>query len=191
LSSETRSNKIVVYDLRSEQTKNIKHSQFAAEVERIRIWATMKFHRLGVMSTESVILVAPEMESEIEATIQQIKERYQQLERKLMENGLVLSFMPLIRVIELTANQIDAFREVAQRNLLSRIDATLERVNDILETIDSITEQERRRKLRYQLNRLSRTWNTIRDFCVSLGINVTRDIDYLIEIIDQARERLE
>jgi len=191
LSSSTTSNKIVVYDLRSEQVKTIKHSQFSAQVERVRIWATMKLHRLGVMSTESVILVAPEMENEIEATIREIKERYRELERELMEHGLVLSFTPIIRVIELTANQIDAFREIAQRNIISRIDQTLDRVSEILETIDQITEEDRRRKLRYQLNRLVRTWNTIRDFCVSLGINVTRDIDYLIETIDQARERLQ
>jgi hypothetical protein len=72
---------------------------------------------------------------------------------------------------------------------MQRIDETVERISGLLETIHEITEEARRRTLRYRLNRLAREWNTINELARELGIDLTRDIEYLISLIEDASRR--
>jgi len=185
MSERTQVTKIVVYDLPSENYRHIRTGEYVNKVRAVRVWSTYKLHSLGVECTESVILVSPSRLDNVERAIHEVNERY----ARLREETRLYELVPRIEVLPRYQDQIDPLKRHAEHRIMQRIDETVERVSGLLETIHEITEEARRRTLRYRLNRLAREWNTINELARELGINLTRDIEYLISLIEDASRR--
>jgi len=178
--------KAVVYDLPSENQLRLP-AELKAKVRNIRVQCTYALHKLGLQCTESVILVSPHRVSQIEETIREVREAYEALARR---EGLD-NFEPQIYVIPIYQTQYQPMRNLAVRRLQERLDESIDRISRVLETIDEITEEARRRQLKYRLNQLRREWLTIQQIANELGVDVSRDLEYLLELIDQARGRIQ
>jgi len=185
--SLTQTTKIVVYDLPSENYKIFQQNDLFEKVRNVRVKCVYKLHSLGLQCTESVILVSPSRIHQINEVIAEVEEAYTRLSGEVNVNFLI----PVIRVLDLTREQQETFTLLAKRRLVETIDSTINRISELIDCIEEITEETRRRTLRYRLNQLKREWNSILEASRELGIDVFRDLEYLIDLIDDARGRLE
>jgi len=180
---------VLVYDLPSENYRVIQNSSFYDRVRALRVYAITKLHGLGVQCTESVILVSPSNMSRVQDIINDIMVRYSDVKREMEYHGIFLEFKPIIKVLSLTQQQTETFIELARRSLIRRIDEAIGRASRLLEDIELIVEEEKRRRIRYQTTQTIKEWSTILDFARELGIDVTREVEYLIEVLERIIER--
>jgi len=177
---------ILVYDLISENWQCLRGTQFKDMLRAARIKATTLLHSLGVQCTESVILVSDSKRREIDNVINKVYEIYNKALSDI-ERALGVEFpRPVIRVLSLTIEQFVAFRELAERRLREAIDSNIDRISTISEVLLDIRDSEKSRNLINSLRKLKREWIRIKEHTISIGIPLASDIDYLIELIDNA-----
>lgn len=184
--------KVLVYDLPSENHKVLQSNRgLYSKVRATRVWCVERLHKLGVQCTMSVILVSPEREGLIEDAITSVKARYLGLSLALREGGVDLMMEPLIRVLPLTSEQEATMRELGARRLIEVIDSGIERINRLMEGLDEITEESQRRTVVYNLNRFESEVQDLASRAREVGIELPRDFEYLVSLIDEARRRLQ
>ena len=183
---ETEAVKAIVYDLPSENQRQLRDPEIKRKVRSVRVWSITLLHRLGVICTESVVLVPPSRVDKIEGTVRRVYELYSDLEEWISGRGVRVELEPIIRVLSLSGSQARELLPIAERRLLETIDNSIERVSRILDEIREITDENRRRRVRYSLNRLSREIDRLYEVARELGIDITRDYEYLVQLIDQA-----
>ena len=175
---------IVVYDLISENWGVLKNTEYVHKLRAARIRATELLHRLGVLCTESVILVNGSRLQEVNRVIDEVKQTYDAILGEI-EKTLGIAFpRPIIRVLGLTTEQYDAFREMAERRLREALDANIDRVSSLSERLEDVRGSANVKNLLTSLRKLRREWIKIRENVVALGIPLKDDIDYLIQLID-------
>ena len=176
--------KCVVYDLPSGNRRQ--YDPYTKRlIETTRVGCVHILHSLGVGATESVILVPPENYQKLAGAIDEVRARYETVQRRFPDISQLLE--PEIRVLTLTGAQTEALKSVAVRRLERLIDVAVERLSDLLEVE---IEETRRKRVLYNLNRTRRTWLEIWQNARRLGIRLDRDFEYIISLIDQARERV-
>jgi hypothetical protein len=179
-------NFIVVYDLISENWRILRDSELRDKLRAARIKATSLLHNLGVLCTESVILVSGNRREEIERAISEIDRIYDSVLTEV-EEALGVEFpRPVIRVLRLDQDQYNAFRELAERRLREALDANIDRVSSLVERLEDLRGSTNIRNLLVSLRKLKREWLRIKNHVIALGIPLGEDIDYLIEMIDSA-----
>lgn len=183
---ETVSVKAVVYDLPSENLSNIPSDDVRDMVRSVRVYSVQLLHSLGVQCTESVILVPPRNVDRIGEVVDKVFRLYEQLREQLRSHNYVLRPEPIIRVLELTRDQTEALIPIARRHLITSLDSAINRVSELLETLNEITEQSRLRRVRANLKRLKNEWSRLLLYATQLGIDISRDYEYLVELIDEA-----
>jgi hypothetical protein len=177
---------IVVYDLISENWGVLRNTEHVHKLRAARIKATELLHRLGVLCTESVILVNGGRMDEVNRAIDEIKRIYDAVLGEI-EGALGVEFpRPIIRVLGLTTDQYTTFREMAERRLREALDANIDRVSSITERLEDVRGSANIRNLLASLRKLKREWIKIRENVMALGIPLGDDIGYLIELIDSA-----
>ncbi|MEM1562971.1 MAG: hypothetical protein QXV75_08325 [Candidatus Bathyarchaeia archaeon] len=143
-------------------------------------------HSLGLMCTESVVIIAPNQTCKVDEIINWVIECYREFEsRHNVELG-----RPIIRALPLTEQQQSAFLQLAMRRIQERLDECIDRVSLVLERIDDIITAGRAQHAMRGLLRLRREWNNIRDFAERLGISISDDYGYLMDLIDSAMSRI-
>ena len=177
---------VLVYDLPSEN-----HNIFGAPhvnnlVRNTRVTSTYLLHSLGVQCTESVILVPRENAGRVNSVIENVMENYRRLWNQIREMGLRIEIDPLIRVIQISGEQFNTFRELAERRLRERIEEAITRLERLSEEIHEITEEGKRRQIRRRLTVERREWLEISAIARELGINLSGDFTRVIELIDEA-----
>ena len=183
--------KAVVYDLESENYRIFENTEVKDLVRSCRVRSTQILHSLGVACTESVILVAPNRVSDIERAIARVRELYSRLNDQLRRQNFNVQLRPIIEVLDLTQAQADRLIPIAERRLLAALDQAIEHVNEVIESLAEITEASRRLRIRANLRRLSNNWQRIFEYARQLGIDISRDYNFLIDLIDDAIERCE
>ena len=175
---------IVVYDLVSENWRVLRDSELKDKLRAARIRATSLLHGLGILCTESVILVNGGRLQEVNRVIEEVRRTYDAVLSEV-ERTLGVAFpRPIIRVLGLTAEQYDAFREMAERRLREAIDSNIDRVSSLSERLEDVRGSANVKNLIASLRKLKREWIRIRENVIALGIPLSDDIDYLIQLID-------
>jgi len=183
--------KIVVYDLVSENNLRLSARELKDMVRSVRVMCTQRLHSLGVMCTESVILVSPDREGRIQEVLDYVNNKYNELFEELRRFNVEIERRPLIRVLDTTAEQFDTFRELAERQLIARIDESVERVSQVLESLAEIVDRVQRQRVRSRLMDLRREWVRILEASRQLQLRTADDVEYLLELIEQGLSRLE
>lgn len=177
---------IVVYDLISENWGVLKNTEYVHKLRAARIRATELLHRLGVLCTESVILVSDGRRDEVNRVINEVRETYDAVLSEI-EGALGVAFpRPIIRILELTPQQYATFTELAERRLREALDANIDRVSSLVERMEDIRGSANIRNLLASMRKLRREWLRIKENVRALGIPLEDDISYLIELIDNA-----
>jgi hypothetical protein len=178
--------RLVVYDLTSENRPILKDTVFFGRLKSLRMRATQRLHKLGIPCTESVILVHKRNENKIQYVIDRILSDYSYLLAEIRSNLSVNLPQPVIRVLSVTEDQLGVFRELAERHIRNLIDAHVDRVSSIFEGQDG---RDLRRLIR-SLKKLRREWERIRKIVEDLEVGLGQEIDYLLDLIDEAIFRI-
>jgi hypothetical protein len=177
---------VIVYDLISENWRVLRNSELRDKLRAARIRATALLHNLGVLCTESVILVSGDKKTEIERVIGEVNAIYDSTLSEI-ERALGVEFpRPIIRVLRLDQEQYTAFKELAERRLRETLDANIDRVSSLVERLEDLRGSANIRNLLASLRKLKREWLRIKSHVMVLGIPLSEDIDYLVEMIDSA-----
>jgi len=177
---------VVAYDLPSENRLDYSDKGVRDRARAIRVRATMKLHRLGVNATESVVLVPQSKGELIGKTVKEVYELYRELDKWLKDKGLWGVEEPLIRVIEITPEQKEDFKALAERKLKERLDRAIERIAKLLNEIDVIVEEAKRKRLIYNLNKQQRELSRVEAIAKELSIETNNKFELLIELYNQA-----
>jgi hypothetical protein len=179
----------VVYDLESENMNIFRGSNVFDLVRTARIKCVLLLHSLGIPCTESVILVAPNKAEHVDRTIAICREIYERLNEQLRANGFNVRLQPIIQVLDLTTVQYARLLPLAERRLLSSLDRAIDHVSRLIDDLEAITEEARLRRARINLRRLANNWSRINDMARRLGIDLSRDYETLVDLIDEAIRR--
>jgi len=176
--------KILVYDLPSENQILINNIAIKEKIRNKRVRAIQLLHSLGLQCTESVIIIPKEKFSKIDNIISKVNEIYNSLKNDNDIRELDINLEPIIKVLDLTIEQTNQLIEIAKRRLIESLDNAINRVSEILDNLNQIAEEERRKRILRNLRRLRSNWGDIFEIANKLGIDITRDYEYLINLID-------
>jgi len=175
--------KAIVYDLPSENIKEIANTRLKKKVRSVRVSATYKLHGLGVQCTESVILVSPERVNAIDEAIAYVRSRYESLSREIR-----LQLTPIIEVLDLTQSQFDRLVPIAHRRLMRLLDEAIDRVSEAITRLRVETDERRVQRIIRNLRRMYRDWERVYRLARSLGIDISRDYEYLVSLLEGATQ---
>jgi ABC-type transporter Mla subunit MlaD len=181
--------KAVVYDLESENMNIFRNTQVFDMVRSARVKCVLLLHGLGLPCTESVILVAPNKAEHVDRTITLVNQTYERLNEQLRANGFNVRLQPIIQVLDLNTVQYTRLLPLAERRLLSSLDRAIDHVSRLIDDLEAITEEARLRRARINLRRLANNWSRINDMARRLGIDLSRDYETLVDLIDEALSR--
>jgi hypothetical protein len=186
MSTTTQYVKVIVYDLGSENLKVFENTREKELVRCARVKCVQLLHNLGIQCTESVILIAPSNVDKVDRVIARVKEIYDQLNDRLVNDGFNVVLKPIIQVLDLTQVQTSRLLPLAHRRLVSLIDRTIDNLSSLIDNISSIDENTRKRKVRRNIMRLASAWRSLYDMARELGIDITRDYNALVDMIEEA-----
>lgn len=181
---------IVAYDLPSENVKDLSDVEAKEKVRNVRVGAVLKLHSLGIMCTESVILVPSGKAEKIDSVINEVYSDYEELNKWLETKGFVTLNTPLIRKIKLTAEQKEDFKELAERRVKEKLDEVIESLTNLLNEIENIIEEEKLRRIERNLRRQERELERLEVFCKELGIEANHKFELLSQLYDGAYAKL-
>ena len=176
---------IVVYDLPSENRLEIGNKGLIMRVKNLRIQSLRRLHRLGLLCTESVVIVPRRREKEIHEAIERIYKDYEALAK---EQDLD-SFIPVIKVIELVTDQERELKDLAQRKLLRRLDELIDRIASVMSEIEEIVEEEKLKKIKSGVRRAMRELAEVEKLAKELGISTNGKVDLLYSLYTKALEK--
>jgi hypothetical protein len=172
--------RLLVYDLVSENRTVLRNTLYYNRLKVVRTRATAILQRLGLPCTESVVIIPDPDDRRVLMSIDVVYRMYGELKREISADLKIELPDPIIRILDLKAEQLDAFKELAERYVRSLLDKNIERVSSIAEN-DGVKNP---RLLIRSLKRLKREWRRIREYCETMRLDVLSDIDYLLELID-------
>jgi len=185
---------VVAYDLPSENqlhvSRNGKASEVYSKVRTTRVVCTYALHNLGLMATESVILVSPSKMAEVDRVVEKVKSEYEELNRWLKSNNVEPIGEPLIKVIKVTREQKEDLTPLAERKVKERLDELIELIVNLINEIETMVDEERKKRVEYNINKQMRELNRIETFCRELGINTNHKLELLGELYNQALSKL-
>ena len=193
---------VVPYDLPSEnifflrekdgETKEEKkkREEIRDYVRAKRIQATSYLHSLGVLATNSVILVPTSRVKKIDEVIRKVQEIYEEVNKRLVKEGYDKIGVPIIKKIPMVQTQIVSFKELAERQLKEKLDKKIDQIANLISKIEEGVEEGKAKKIRYNLNRTKKELENLEEIAKELGIETDDQFALLSEMIDQAIETL-
>jgi len=193
---------VVPYDLPSEnvfflrprngETKEEKKKRenIRDYVRAKRVQATGYLHKLGVLATNSVVLVPASRVDKIDETIEKVEKIYNEVNKRLEKEGYYKVGMPVVRKIPMVQTQIVSFKELAERQLKAKLDKKIDQIANIIQKVEEGVEEGKAKKIRYNLNRTQRELNNLEQIAKELGIETDDQFALLGEMINQAIETL-
>ena len=177
---------IVVYDLPSENRVEVGKKNLELKIKNLRIASIRKLHRLGLLCTESVVLVPRDKEGELKKAIEEIMQNYEDVAKEERLD----KFKPTIKVIELAEDQAKEFKDIAEKKLLRKLDELIDKVSDLMAEIEEIIEEEKLKKIKTNIKRSLRELSQIEQLAKELGIKTNGKVDLLYQLYDKALEKV-
>lgn len=193
---------IVPYDLPSENVlefveKEDDSSEVARQkadlkeyIRKERVKATYYLHSLGVLATNSVVLVPTSKVGRIDDVIHKVDEIYRDLNRKLEEEGFAPIGYPIIKKIPVVQTQIVSFKELAEKQLKTKLDEKIDSIATLIHKLQEGVEEGKAKSIRYNLNRTRKELENLEEIAKELGIDASEKFALLAEMINQAIETL-
>jgi len=187
---EVEENYIIAYDLPSENYKHIVNTEAYVKVRAVRVSSTYRLHSLGIESTESVILVSPSKNQYISEVVNSVYRDYNELNKWLREKGYIELPNPLIKVIKLTSEQKEDFKTLAERKLKERLDSIIESLANLINEVENIIEEEKRKRIEYNLRKQQKELEKLEKLAKELGVESNHKFELLTQLYNNAYEKL-
>ncbi|MEM2483198.1 MAG: hypothetical protein QXI35_08215 [Candidatus Nezhaarchaeales archaeon] len=181
---------IVAYDLPSENHKAIVNTKAYAKVRAVRVNCTYKLRDLGIQCTESVILVSPSRSNDIDNVVKEVIESYNNLNKWLKDNGYIELPQPIIKKIKLTAEQKEDFKTLAEMRVKEKLDEIIEGLVDLINEIENIIDEERRRRLERNLEGRAKEAKRLEQLAKEIGLETNNKFDLVFQLYNSAIEKL-
>jgi cobalamin biosynthesis Mg chelatase CobN len=159
-------------------------------VRASRVKATYYLHGLGILCTNSVVLVPKSKANDIDRVISKVEEIYKEVNERLKKEGFNEIGKPIIKKIPITQNQLVQLRELAERKLLEQLEEKINSVAKLINEIEEIVEKDRKERIKKNLSELKRENENIERIAKELGINVNAKISVLGALISKALNSL-
>ncbi|MCS7387155.1 MAG: hypothetical protein NDF55_10600 [archaeon GB-1867-005] len=182
---------VIAYDLPSENRIVIRDKQVYNKIRTTRILSTYKLHSLGILTTESVILVPKSKLNEVQNAIDTVYKLYNDLNIELEKKYNLSVGEPLIKVIPITRKQHEDFKALAQRKIKERLDKLINKLTELLNEIDEIIESEKIRRIKNNIRKQKREIQRIEQYCKELGIDTNHKFELISELFQEVFNTLE
>jgi len=189
---------VVPYDLPSENVSFLRPQRGESEAEKKRremirdlvrakrVQATGYLHSLGVLATNSVILVPTSRVERIDEIIEGVQGIYEEVNEALEKEGFYRVGMPVIKKIPMVQTQIVSFKLLAERQLKEKLDKKIDDIAELIQKIQEGVEEAKAKKIRYGLNRTRKEIENLEEIAEELGIKTDNQFALLGEMINQA-----
>lgn len=180
---------VLAYDLPCEHRKIFARDQAVQKtVQRTRWDCTYMLHNLGLQCTQSVILVGPSQEQNVDRVLLYVQESYRRLQERLNASGYAAELTPDLEKIQIHTEQVPQFVRLASTALNRKVDAAIQHLSDLIDTIPQLNRRQTH-SLRYRIPREVREWNSIAEMAEQYGID-TRNVRYLLSLFEEAHNRV-
>jgi flagellin-specific chaperone FliS len=182
---------IIPYDLPSENFLFLKNSKLVAKIRNERIRAIYYLHNLGVLATNSVILVPTSKVDKIDKVIDKVNEIYNSLNAEVKKELNKELGKPIIKKIPIVYSQFLSFKELAEKQLKEKLDNKIESLSKLLNEIENITDEEKRKRIAQNLYKTEREISELEKIAKELGLESNHKFSLISELIAQALKELE
>lgn len=189
---------VVPYDLPSENILTFvekdedleevkkKKAEMRDYVRAKRVQATGYLHSLGVLATNSVVLVPASRVALIDRVIEEVNTIYNEVNKRLQNEGFEPLGFPVVKKIPMVQTQIVSFKELAQKQLKEKLDRKIEDIATLIQKLQEGVEEAKVKKIGYNLNRTKKEIDNLEKVAQELGIEVDNEFALLSQMIDQA-----
>jgi hypothetical protein len=193
---------VVPYDLPSENVYYLRENSNETEREKKkreelrdyvrakRVQATYYLHSLGILATNSVVLVPESRADKIDKVIDEVNRIYKEVNERLEKEGFASVGMPIIKKIPMVQTQIVGFRDLAEKQLKEKLDKKIDDLATLIQKLQEGVEEGKARSIRYNLNSLRKEIDNLEQVAKELGIETDNQFALLGQLINQAIEIL-
>jgi len=185
---------LVVYDIPSGNRVDLENPEHVHRVETVRSKATQLFHKLGVQTTESVILISPERENRVDETVELVKKWYGDLERQLHKEGLDIELEAIIEVLGLSSKQTEAYKKLAVNFIEKKAGDSGRYCERVFNGLEENRSAKSILKILKNLEKHRRSWAEIQKLCCEMKLsndwNIPKILAGIDDVIEVARKRL-
>jgi hypothetical protein len=194
---------VVPYDLPSENVSFLMPQEDEDEEAKMRkrvlrdfvrakrVQATNYLHSLGVLATNSVILVPASRIDRIDEAIRKVQEIYEEINGRLEREQFSKLGVPVVKKIPMVQTQVIGFRDLAEKKLRERLDEKIDDLASLIQKLQEGVEEAKARSIKYNLNATRREFENLEQIARELGIEAGSQFQLLGEMIDQAIQILE
>jgi hypothetical protein len=193
---------VVPYDLPSENVFQLRENDNESAEERKkreelrdyvrakRVQATYYLHQLGVLATNSVVLVPQSRANLIDEVIEEVDKIYNEVNERLEKEGFFKIGMPIIKKIPMVQTQIVDFKDLAEKQLKEKLDKKIDDLASLIQKLQEGVEEGKARSIRYNLNSMRKEIDNLEQVAKELGIETDNQFALLAQMINQAIEIL-
>jgi hypothetical protein len=193
---------VVPYDLPSENVFQLRENDKETAEERKkreelrdyvrakRVQATYYLHQLGVLATNSVVLVPQSRANMIDEVIEEVNKIYNEVNERLEKEGFFKIGMPIIKKIPMVQTQIVDFKDLAEKQLKEKLDKKIDDLASLIQKLQEGVEEGKARIIRYNLNSMKKEIDNLEQVAKELGIETDNQFALLAQMINQAIEIL-
>jgi uncharacterized protein involved in propanediol utilization len=193
---------VVPYDLPSENVFQLRENEKETAEEKKkreelrdyvrakRVQATYYLHQLGVLATNSVVLVPQSRAHLIDEVIEEVDKIYNEVNARLEKEGFFQIGMPIIKKIPMVQTQIVDFKDLAEKQLKEKLDKKIDDLASLIQKLQEGVEEGKARSIRYNLNSMKKEIDNLEQVAKELGIETDNQFALLAQMINQAIEIL-
>jgi hypothetical protein len=193
---------VVPYDLPSENVYYLRENSKETEEEKKkreelrdyvrakRVQATYYLHGLGVLATNSVVLVPESRANMIDKVVDEVNRIYKEVNEKLEKEGFAQVGMPIIKKIPMVQTQIVGFKDLAEKQLKEKLDKKIDDLATLIQKLQEGVEEGKARSIRYNLNGMRKEIDNLEQVAKELGIETDNQFALIGQLINQAIEVL-
>ena len=193
---------VVPYDLPSENVYYLRENEKETAEERKkreevrdfvrakRVQATYYLHSLGVLATNSVVLVPESRAKLIDKVIEEVNRIYVEVNERLEKEGFAAIGLPIIKKIPMVQTQIVGFRDLAEKQLKEKLDRKIDDLALLIQKLNEGVEEGKAKSIRYNLNSLRKEMENLEEIAKELGIETDNQFALVAQLINQAIEIL-
>jgi hypothetical protein len=127
----------------------------------------------------------------IDKVIEEVDKIYTKINENLIKEGFEPIGKPLIKKIALIEKQVIELKELAEKQLVLKLEEKIDKMAMLISEIEDIVEDEKKKKVLYNLRSEDRELKELEKIAKELGIEASNQFALLSSLINQAISELE
>jgi hypothetical protein len=184
----------IQYDLGSENLKALDVPDWKRRVKNVRSSCVQKLHKIGLQTTESVLIVPECREDKIDGVVEWVQGKYANLIKGLAQEGaskeLLEALEPIIAVDHLTGEQTKSKKKLAERAMIKKLNEALDCATKLQERLEGILSPEARHNALLNVSEQIENWENISSIADNLGLYLPESKNQLLKLLEEAKAKV-